>query len=72
MVVLEDSFVKEHLMSAVGPMTQQGIISTQIERTQNDRPAVVQTPPPETTPRDETPPPPPVETGRGATIDTTA
>lgn len=57
-------------MSAIGSVNQQGVISTQVERVQNDRPTAVEAPrnveaaPP--------PPPPPPESGRGGTIDTSA
>jgi len=59
------------MTAAVGPATQQGIISTQVERVQNDKPTAAEAPrlreaaPPP-------PPPPPEETGRGANIDTSA
>jgi len=57
-------------MTDIGPIAQQGIISTQVERVQNDRPTAVEPPrqPVQTAP----PPPPPVDSGRGATLDTTA
>lgn len=58
-------------MDAVGPATQQGIISTQIERVVNDRPTAAE--PPRVQTREASPPPPPAaETGRGATVDTSA
>ncbi|MGE4351215.1 MAG: hypothetical protein AB7E52_03400 [Bdellovibrionales bacterium] len=61
-------------MTDIGPVAQQGVLSTQVERVQNDRPTAVEPPrevvttPPETA----TPTPPPAETGRGATVDTSA
>lgn len=55
-------------MSTIGPVVQQGVISTQVERVQNDRPTASESP----RPVQEAPPPPPVESGRGLTIDTTA
>lgn len=58
-------------MTGVGPVAGQGIISTQIERVQNELPTA-QPPPPREPERVETPPPPPAESGRGMTIDTSA
>lgn len=55
-------------MSGIGPVAQQGIISTQVERVQNDRPTATEAPQVETPP----PPPPPPETGRGGAVDTSA
>ncbi|MDX9690027.1 MAG: hypothetical protein RBT70_06100 [Alphaproteobacteria bacterium] len=53
-------------MTGIGPIAQQGIVSTQVERMVADRP---QTPEP---PKVEATPPPAPETGRGAQIDTSA
>jgi len=61
-------------MSAIGAVTQQGIISTQIERVQNDGPAPPPQPQAQVSDRVEAPPPPPpppTDSGRGATVDTT-
>lgn len=56
-------------MSGLGPVAQQGVISTQIERVQQERPVAADpSRETETTP----PPPPPPEEGRGATVDTSA
>jgi len=58
-------------MSTIGPVTQQGVVSTQIEQVQRssvpvsaESPRAVQESPP--------PPPPPVESGRGTALDTSA
>ena len=56
-------------MTEIGPVAQQGVVSTQLQRVQTET-AVA----PEAAQRAEAspPPPPPPEEGRGATIDTTA
>jgi hypothetical protein len=56
-------------MSDVGPVTQQGVISTQVARVQNDRPTAVE--PPRTV-ETAPPPPPPADSGRGMTVDVSA
>jgi hypothetical protein len=53
-------------MSGIGPVAQQGIVSTQVERMVVDHP---QTPEP---PKVEAAPSPAPETGRGTQIDTSA
>jgi len=55
-------------MSTVGPVAQQGVISTQVEHIQNDRPASAE----QARPVEKSPPPPPPETGRGQSLDTSA
>ncbi|GEM_PF-1823404 len=58
------------MVEAVTPPPAQGIVSTQMERVQNDKPAVAEAPPPREAP--PPPPPPPPETGRGTAVDETA
>ncbi len=57
------------MTTAIGPSVQQGVLSTQIDRVQNDK-TVAEAARPESTP--EPPPPPPPETGRGTEVDTSA
>jgi hypothetical protein len=54
-------------MTSIGPVAQQGVISTQVEHI-NDRPTAVEA----TQEVAASPPPPAPETGRGAKIDTSA
>lgn len=58
-------------MSGVSGVAQQGVISTQVERVQNDRP-VATTEAPRPVEASQPPPPPPSDSGRGATVDTSA
>ncbi|MDD3183090.1 MAG: hypothetical protein PHD48_09850 [Alphaproteobacteria bacterium] len=58
-------------MTEVSPVAQQGVISTQVERVQSERPVSAE-PVRETQTPAAPPPPPPVDSGRGATVDTTA
>lgn len=57
-------------MSGLGPVAQQGVISTQIERVQNEIPVAAE--PTRETQSAPPPPPPPPEEGRGMTVDTSA
>lgn len=63
-------------MTEIGPVAQQGVISTQMARVQNDAPTAASEPPQEAvadaTQTPPPPPPPPAETGRGTVVDTTA
>ena len=56
-------------MTSVGPVNQQGVISTQVARVQSDRPVAVEAP---RTAEQTAPPPPSPESGRGVTVDTSA
>jgi len=53
------------MVEAIMPPPTQGIISTQMERVQNDKPVATEPP------KAKAPPPPPPETGRGGNIDKT-
>ena len=55
--------------SPVQPVASQGVISTQLERVHNDRPA---TPEPPRAEPPAPPPPPPSDSGRGGSVDRSA
>lgn len=58
------------MTGAIGPVAQQGVISTQVEQIRTPTPAAeppkaqAEAPPP--------PPPPPADSGRGTQVDTSA
>lgn len=60
------------MTTAVGPAMQQGLISTQIEIAQTDKPAAAEAPRPQEAAPPPPPPPPPEESGRGKNVDTSA
>lgn len=60
------------MVDQVGTVAQQGIISTQVERIQNDKPTAAEAPKPQQAEAPPPPPPPPADSGRGASVDTTA
>lgn len=69
---------ESQMTTDVGPAAGQGVVSTQVQQIQADRPVTAERPEPRETveARPETvespPPPPPPETGRGTNLDTTA
>lgn len=54
--------------STISSVASQGVVTTQLDRVNNDQTTQVTTPEQETPP----PPPPPAESGRGTSVDTSA
>jgi hypothetical protein len=60
-------------MSApISPASSQGVISTQLDRIQNDRPTATEAPRPREVETPPPPPPPPADSGRGGNVDRSA